>query len=166
MLFSKRNFLAGTGIAGVVVGIASIFGLSKGSTAQAKGKFPFILSEADWQDRLTPEAYRVLRHAATERPFTSPLNYEKRSGTYDCAGCGKPLFASEDKFDSGTGWPSFTRAIKGAVGTTTDYKIGYPRTEVHCANCGGHQGHVFDDGPPPTGQRWCINGVALKFTAV
>jgi peptide-methionine (R)-S-oxide reductase len=121
------------------------------------------LSDADWRRRLSPQAYQVLRHEATERAGTSPLNNEKRRGVFACAGCGLPLFRSDWKFESGTGWPSFFRAIKGAVATKTDFKIGVPRTEYHCARCLGHQGHVFDDGPAPTGLRYCNNGVALTF---
>jgi len=121
------------------------------------------LTEADWRARLTREEFRVLRQEGTERAFTSPLDREWRRGTYVCAGCALPLFSSEDKFDSGTGWPSFTRPLSGAVATKTDYKLIFPRTEYHCRRCLGHQGHVFDDGPPPTGQRWCNNGVALAF---
>ena len=121
------------------------------------------ITEAEWKERLDPDAFRVLRREATERPFTSPLNDEKRKGTYVCAGCELPLFTSDTKYDSGTGWPSFFDVIDGAVGTKTDYKIGYARTEYHCARCLGHQGHVFEDGPAPTGLRYCNNGVALKF---
>ena len=121
------------------------------------------VSDADWRKRLPPAAYLVLRHEDTERAGTSPLNREKRGGTYACLGCGLPLFKSTTKFESGTGWPSFYRAIPGAVGESTDYKIGIPRTEYHCARCLGHQGHIFNDGPRPTGLRYCNNGVALKF---
>ena len=121
------------------------------------------VSDAELKRRLSPAAYRVLRHEDTERAGTSPLNHEKRAGTYVCAGCGLPLFKSDWKYDSGTGWPSFYTAIKGALGTKTDFKIGFPRKEYHCARCGGHQGHVFDDGPRPTGLRYCNNGVALRF---
>lgn len=123
------------------------------------------MTEAEWKQRLSPAAFQVLRHEATERAGTSPLNREKREGTYVCAGCELPLFKSDWKYDSGTGWPSFYTAIKGALGTKTDYKIGIPRTEYHCARCLGHQGHVFKDGPRPTGLRYCNNGVALKFVA-
>lgn len=118
---------------------------------------------AEWKKILTPEQYAVLREEATERPFTSPLNNEKREGTYVCAGCELPLFTSDMKYDSGTGWPSFFTSLEGHLGTKRDFKLIYPRTEYHCARCEGHQGHVFNDGPPPTGQRWCNNGVALKF---
>ena len=123
------------------------------------------MTEAEWKQRLSPAAFQVLRHEATERAGTSPLNREKREGTYVCAGCELPLFKSDWKYDSGTGWPSFYTAITGALGTKPDYKIGIPRTEYHCARCLGHQGHVFKDGPRPTGLRDCNNGVALKFVA-
>lgn len=121
------------------------------------------LSEEEWRERLTPEQFRVLRKEGTEPPFTSPLDKEKRPGTYHCAGCDLPLFTSEMKFDSGTGWPSFYDVLPGHVETRTDYKLFLPRTEYHCARCGGHQGHVFKDGPEPTGLRYCNNGVALRF---
>jgi peptide-methionine (R)-S-oxide reductase len=123
------------------------------------------MSESQWRGKLTPAQYGVLREENTERPFTSPLNKEKRAGTYLCAGCNNELFSSTTKFESGTGWPSFFRPLQGAVGTKTDFKIGYPRTEVHCADCGGHLGHVFDDGPRPTGKRYCMNGLAMTFRA-
>lgn len=127
-------------------------------------RFPYQMSDADWQKKLTPEQYRVLRKEGTEMAFTSPLNKEKRDGTFKCAGCGQPLFSSDAKYDSGTGWPSFFQPIDGtAVGTSTDHKLLMSRTEVHCSNCGGHLGHVFDDGPQPTGLRYCMNGVALDF---
>jgi peptide-methionine (R)-S-oxide reductase len=121
------------------------------------------LTADDWRARLSPAAYRVLREEDTERPGTSPLNDEKRMGRFHCAGCDLPLFRSIDKFDSGTGWPSFSRALPGALGTKQDFVIGYPRVEYHCARCLGHQGHVFDDGPPPTRLRYCNNGLALRF---
>ena len=123
------------------------------------------ISDSEWKKRLPPLSYQVLRHEGTERAGTSPLDREKRAGTFVCAGCALPLFKSEWKFDSGTGWPSFYTAIKGALGKKTDFKIGVPRTEYHCARCLGHQGHVFNDGPRPTGLRYCNNGAALKFIA-
>ena len=123
-----------------------------------------VKTDEEWQKLLSPLAYRVLRHEDTERPFTDNMHDTKKAGIYYCAGCDLPLFSSEHKFDSGTGWPSFWQPIDPKViETTTDYKLIFPRTEVHCARCGGHQGHVFKDGPKPTGLRYCINGAALKF---
>lgn len=121
------------------------------------------LSEADWAERLSKEAFYVLRQEGTERAFTSPLNDEKRKGVFHCAGCDLPLFDSETKYDSGTGWPSFYDVLEGSMGTKPDNKLWMTRTEYHCARCGGHQGHVFEDGPAPTGLRYCNNGVALVF---
>ena len=124
---------------------------------------PLKLTDAEWRKRLDPMQYSVLREEGTERPGSSPLNAEKRPGIFACAGCDLPLFTSEMKFESGTGWPSFFTTIPGAFAMKSDYKLILPRTEYHCARCGGHHGHVFNDGPAPTGQRWCNNGVALKF---
>ncbi len=121
------------------------------------------LSDSEWKERLTDQQYAILREEGTERAGTSPLNDEKREGIYACAGCDLPLFKSETKYDSRTGWPSFYDTLPNHVGTSTDYKLVYPRTEYHCARCGGHQGHVFNDGPQPTGLRYCNNGIALKF---
>jgi peptide-methionine (R)-S-oxide reductase len=128
-----------------------------------EGADKVVKTEAEWRKLLTKEQFYVLREEGTERAFTSPLNNEKRKGTYLCAGCDLPLFKSETKYDSGTGWPSFYAGIPGNLGTKVDYKIIVPRTEYHCRRCGGHQGHVFPDGPQPTGQRYCNNGVAIKF---
>lgn len=133
-----------------------------GSYAQAKG-FPVAYSDAQWKERLTPRQYFILRKAGTERPYSSPLLHEKRKGVFVCAGDGSKLFSSATKYDSRTGWPSFWKPLLGAIGTSTDYKLGYPRTEVHCATCGGHLGHVFNDGPRPTGKRYCMNGDAMLF---
>ena len=120
-------------------------------------------SDADWRSTLAPEAYQVLRHEGTERPGTSPLNHEQRKGRFVCAGCGTALFTSEMKFESGTGWPSFFETLPGAFEKRRDFRLIWPRTEYHCATCGGHHGHVFEDGPAPTGLRYCNNGIALKF---
>ena len=120
-------------------------------------------TDAEWRAILTEEQYRVLRGHGTERAGTSPLNKNDAPGIYLCAGCTEPLFTSETKFDSGTGWPSFYQPIENAVASSTDWKLIYPRTEIHCVRCGGHLGHVFDDGPAPTGKRYCMNGIALKF---
>ena len=124
-----------------------------------------VLPDSEWRKRLSPAQYRVLRDDGTERAFTSSLNDEKRKGVFHCAGCDLPLFTSEMKFDSGTGWPSFFTTLPGAFEKKTDFKLIYPRTEYHCARCGGHHGHVFKDGPAPTNERWCNNGVALTFKA-
>jgi peptide-methionine (R)-S-oxide reductase len=127
------------------------------------GTFAIRKTDAEWRAQLTPEQFRVLREHGTERAGTSPLNNEKRKGVFHCAGCEQALFASDTKFESGTGWPSFFRPLPGAVGTKTDRSFFMTRTEVHCSRCGGHLGHVFDDGPAPTGLRYCMNGVSLKF---
>ncbi len=133
--------------------------------ASGEGTFEVTLTEEEWRARLSPEAYAVLREEDTERPFTSPLNEEKRAGVYACAGCDLPLFDSAAKFDSGTGWPSYFAPIDDAIRTKSDISIFGFRTEVHCRRCGGHLGHVFEDGPQPTGLRYCMNGVSLKFVA-
>lgn len=159
----RRTLLGG----GAALGLSALIGLAHARTGKAgkevRPAAPFQLSEAEWRKRLSPQAYAVLREASTEYPHTSPLNREKRNGTFVCAGCGLPLFSSKTKFESGTGWPSFWRPLPRAIGTGSDRSLGYARTEVHCARCGGHLGHVFDDGPMPTGLRYCMNGVALRF---
>jgi peptide-methionine (R)-S-oxide reductase len=136
--------------------------LAEGADVAASAE-PLKLPDAEWKKRLSPAAYDVLRHEGTERAGTSPLDREKRPGVFVCAGCGLPLFTSAMKFDSGTGWPSFFTTIPGVFATTTDRKLFMERTEYHCVRCGGHQGHIFDDGPEPTGLRYCNNGVALRF---
>jgi peptide-methionine (R)-S-oxide reductase len=156
-----RRTLLGAGGASLIGGIA-LFGSMRGSAAPA-ANFPIRLSEAEWKKRLTPQQYAVLRNESTERAGSSPLNREKRKGVYACAGCGLPVFSSATKFESGTGWPSFYAPLRGAVGTKKDNTMFMTRTEVHCRRCGGHLGHVFDDGPKPTGLRYCMNGVAMKF---
>jgi peptide-methionine (R)-S-oxide reductase len=128
-------------------------------------KFEVVKTDAEWRAALTPEQYRVLREHGTERPGSCALLQEKRAGTFSCAGCGQDLFRAERKFESGTGWPSFFAPLEGSIGTTVDRSHFMTRTEVHCSRCGGHLGHVFEDGPPPTGLRYCINGVALDFKA-
>jgi peptide-methionine (R)-S-oxide reductase len=157
---NRRLFLVrALGVAG---GVAA-FGVAGRSPAQGPTMAKVVKTDAEWRKLLTPAQYHVLREEGTERPFTSPLNDEKRKGTFACAACELPLFESRTKYDSGTGWPSFYDHIRGNVETKVDFKLIYPRTEYHCARCGGHQGHVFDDGPKPTGLRYCNNGVALKF---
>ena len=154
----RRTFLIWLGL-GAAMPVMSACGTSP---AQAQN-YRVSYTEAEWRRRLTPAEFQVLREEGTERAFTSPLNNEHRAGTFVCAGCANEIYSSTTKYDSRTGWPSFYREIAGGVGYSTDYKLGYPRREVHCADCGGHLGHVFDDGPPPTGKRHCINGVAMDF---
>jgi peptide-methionine (R)-S-oxide reductase len=157
-LFIAGALLSATGYA------ASRTVFATTATAAMKGDFPAINKTPDeWRKLLGAQQYQVLFEEATERPWTSELNDEKRAGTYICAACQLPLFTSEAKYDSGTGWPSFFQAIETNVATKRDWKLVLPRTEYHCARCGGHQGHLFEDGPKPTGQRWCNNGVALQF---
>jgi peptide-methionine (R)-S-oxide reductase len=129
----------------------------------ASKQYPLTRTDAEWRTLLTPEQYAIMRGHGTEAPGSCALNYEKRAGTFLCAGCDQPLFVSKEKFESGTGWPSFTEPVPGAVETEDDRSWGMARTEVHCSRCGSHLGHVFPDGPPPTGLRYCINGVAMKF---
>jgi peptide-methionine (R)-S-oxide reductase len=135
---------------------------SGGDNADAD-PFEVTKTEDEWKRVLSPAAFQVMRHHGTERPFTSPLNAEKRKGVFSCAGCALPLFSSDTKFESGTGWPSFYKPLVNAIATSRDRSLIVPRTEVHCRRCGGHLGHVFEDGPPPTGLRYCLNGVALSF---
>lgn len=157
---SRRSFLiAGSALA---LGGGLLARLVPSATAAS---FPVTLSDAAWRQRLTPAQYHVLREEGTELPYSSPLNAEHRTGTFACVGCDHKLFSSSAKFDSHTGWPSFWQPLAGAVGEHTDTSFGMVRTEVHCAHCGSHLGHVFDDGPQPTGLRYCMNGVALTFTA-
>jgi len=164
IMVRRRDILLGG--AAVAAFAAAGVGLKWRERAKAATEaFEVTKSPEEWRKLLTPEQYAVLREADTERPFTSPLNKEKRQGTFACAGCDLPLFASETKFDSGTGWPSFYAPIENAVKQDTDFAFGMVREEVHCRRCGGHLGHVFDDGPKPTGLRYCINGLALKFVA-
>lgn len=165
----RRMLLSAAAFAGLA-GAAPFFISNKGHAGMAKKDGSAIpdfdkwrLTDKEWKARLSPEAYAVLRREATERPWTSPLNDEKRDGVFACAGCSFDLFASDRKFESGTGWPSFFDFIPGALETRRDFKLIVPRTEYHCARCGGHQGHVFNDGPSPTGLRYCNNGVALAF---
>jgi peptide-methionine (R)-S-oxide reductase len=158
-MIDRRTLMGATGAA--LFGGFAFFG---DRTSHARtGKFELQLSDAEWKKRLTPQQYSVLREESTERPNSSPLNKEKRRGTYVCAGCELPVYSSATKFESGTGWPSFYAPIRGAIGTKEDNGLFMKRTEVHCRRCGGHLGHVFDDGPKPTGLRYCMNGVAMKF---
>lgn len=165
---TRRNILVG-GLTALGAGAAAKFLATSSEAGAAEGakeraSFEIVRSEEEWRQQLTPEAYRVLREHGTEAPGSSPLNDEHREGTYQCAGCDLPLFSSTTKFDSGTGWPSFWAPLDNAIGTSEDRTLFFMvRTEVHCRRCGGHLGHVFEDGPPPTGLRYCMNGVALHF---
>ena len=156
---TRRAWLVGGGSVAIP---AALWWMRDDSAGAAT--FEIVNSDDEWRRLLKPAAYKVLRQHGTEHPFTSPLNAEKRQGIFACAGCDLPLFSSDTKYESGTGWPSFWQPLPNAVGTTTDRSFFMTRTEVHCRRCGGHLGHVFDDGPPPTRQRYCMNGVALKFT--
>ncbi len=162
-MIDRRSLLM-TGAAFGVLAATSTFGEAETMTTTDTIDWA-KLSDAEWRKRLTPTQYNVLRNHGTERPGSSPLNREKRKGTFACAGCDLPLFSSDAKFESGTGWPSFFQPLPDAVGTNSDRSFFMTRTEVHCARCLGHLGHVFEDGPPPTGLRYCMNGVSLKFEA-
>jgi peptide-methionine (R)-S-oxide reductase len=159
---SRRQFLV---ILASACGLVPVIGWLTGPSTAISGTFPVAKSDDEWRRALSSAQYRVLRGQATERPFTSPLNQEHRHGIFRCGGCARDLFESSAKFDSGTGWPSFWRPMEQAVLTSVDRSWLMVRTEVHCAGCGGHLGHLFGDGPPPTGLRYCINGVALTFEA-
>jgi peptide-methionine (R)-S-oxide reductase len=171
MLNRRSLFVGAASIAGVwgLYRVSATAGDAKGSGAGhaaqsgTKTAFEVVKTDAEWKQQLTPLQYHVLRKHGTERPFTSPLDKNYEPGVYNCAGCDLALFESKTKYDSTTGWPSFWAPIDDAIGTSTDYYLGYARTEVHCRRCGGHLGHVFKDGPQPTGLRYCINGVALTF---
>ena len=160
MTTDRRQFigLAGAGAAGF-----ALFGCR--APARAAERYQVTLTDAQWRAKLSPAAYLTLRHEATETPFTSPLNKEHRAGLFYCGGCALPLYSSKTKFESGTGWPSFWQPLPNAVRTRVDGSLGFTRTEVHCRRCGGHLGHVFDDGPKTTGKRYCMNGVAMTFRA-
>ncbi len=147
------------------LGLAPAATVAPATTTAPPAGGKLVLSDADWRQRLSPAQYHVLRREGTEAPGSSALNAEKRRGTYHCAGCSLALFSSDTKYESGTGWPSFHTPLPGALGTKTDFKMILPRTEYHCVRCDGHQGHVFDDGPRPSGKRYCNNGVALRFEA-
>ncbi|WP_216600036.1 peptide-methionine (R)-S-oxide reductase MsrB [Sphingomonas sp. AP4-R1] len=157
MRVSRREAIGAMGMASAV----ALLWTSQGGAAETR--YELTLSDAEWRKRLSGPSYSVLRKAATEAPYSSPLNSEHRAGIFSCAGCALPLFSSKTKFDSHTGWPSFYAPLAKAVLVTSDYTIGMERTEVHCRRCGGHLGHVFDDGPPPTGKRYCMNGLAMTF---
>jgi peptide-methionine (R)-S-oxide reductase len=165
-MMSRRKALMGLATASAALaGLRSLFFTEPAHATEAARAYEVIHTEAEWKKLLTPQQFQVLRKAATERPGSSPLDREKRAGTYSCAGCALPLFSSSTKFESGTGWPSFYQPlVKTAVDEITDNTLGMTRTEVLCHRCGGHLGHVFDDGPKPTGLRYCMNGLALRFT--
>ena len=158
-MLDRRALLAGAGAFALIAALRWL----QTDEVEAADAFEIQKSDSEWRAILSKPQYDVLRRRRTEAPGSSPLNEEKRKGTFVCAGCELPVFSSETKFDSKTGWPSFYRPLPNAIGTSTDHLLLLPRTEVHCRRCGGHLGHVFDDGPPPTGLRYCMNGIALKF---
>ncbi len=161
-MMNRRKLILLGSTAAVVVVAARAMRVTK--PAQAAQKFEVMHTDAEWHKLLTPAQYDILREQGTEAPFSSPLLNEHRAGTFNCAGCALPLYSSTTKFDSGTGWPSFWQPLPNAVQTADDNSLGMDRTEVHCRRCGGHLGHVFPDGPPPTGMRYCMDGLALTFT--
>jgi len=160
-MIHRRNFIKYVSASALVLALHKYVNPGKAFAAETYEKL--VLTSGEWKKRLTAEQYNILREEGTERSFTSELLNEHREGTFACVACGLPLFPSKFKYDSGTGWPSFYDAIEGHLETKTDYKLVYPRTEYHCAKCGGHHGHVFDDGPKPTGLRYCNNGAVLTF---
>jgi peptide-methionine (R)-S-oxide reductase len=162
-MLSRRTFGIAAAAAAILSGAGAMRWFGQKAQAEDPGTFEVAYPDEEWHRRLTAEQYYVLRAHGTERAGTSPLNGEKRAGAYHCAGCDLPLFSSETKYESGTGWPSFWAPLENAIGTSEDSSLFMTRTEVHCRRCGGHLGHVFEDGPPPTGLRYCMNGVALKF---
>ena len=164
MKWTRRSFLAGGASAGLLLGLSPLLTSVARAASAAPERFEVTHSDAEWRILLSPQAYNVLRQEGTELPYSSQLNSEHRNGTFACAGCALPLYSSKTKFESHTGWPSFWQPLDNAVKNREDTTLGMVRTEVHCRRCGGHLGHVFDDGPKPTGLRYCMNGVAMKFT--
>jgi len=160
---SRRRFLFSAAAGLTALAAARRHFLPSAMATSASGPYPVMHTDAEWHKLLTPDQYAVLRGADTEQPYSSPLNSEHRAGILACAGCAQSLFSSRTKFDSHTGWPSFWAPLPRAVATRRDWSLGMERDEVHCSRCGGHLGHVFDDGPPPTGQRYCMNGLAMTF---